>query len=126
MKIIISNNSYTPIFEQVKNGITEQILSGTLAENEPLPSIRSLAQDLRISVMTVKKAYDQLEQEGYIVTKQGKGSFVAPQNMELVKEEMQKEIEKHILQIIELAKSCDLKKEEIVEIFEFMYGGKSE
>ena len=65
--------------------------------------------------MTVKKAYDQLEQEGYIVTKQGKGSFVAPQNMELVKEEMQKEIEKHILQIIELAKSCDLKKEEITK-----------
>ena len=77
MKIIISNHSYTPIFEQIKNALINQIISGELEENEMLPSIRSLAQDLRISVMTVKKAYDELEQEGYIQTKQGKGSFVA-------------------------------------------------
>lgn len=86
VKIIISNNSYTPIFEQVKNAIITQILSDELTEDEPLPSIRSLAQDLRISVMTVKKAYDELESEGYIITKQGKGSFVAPKNTELSKE----------------------------------------
>lgn len=124
MKIIISNHSYTPIFEQIKNALINQIISGELEENEMLPSIRSLAQDLRISVMTVKKAYDELEQEGYIQTKQGKGSFVAQKNLELAKEQKQKEIEEHISQIVDISKSYAISKKEILQIFEFMYGSE--
>lgn len=121
MKIIISNNSYTPIFEQIKNTIINQILSDELTEEEPLPSIRTLAQDLRISVMTVKKAYDELEREGYIITKQGKGSFVAPKNTELTREQKQKEIEEHITQIVDISKQYNIPKEEILETFDYIY-----
>ena len=121
MKIIISNNSYTPIFEQIKNTFINQIISGELTENELLPSIRSLAQDLRISVMTVKKAYDELEKEGYILTRQGKGSFVAPINLELAKEQKQKEIEDYISKIVDISKNYSIDKQEILKIFEFMY-----
>ena len=121
MKIIISNNSYTPIFEQIKNTIINQILSDELTEEEPLPSIRTLAQDLRISVMTVKKAYDELEREGYIITKQGKGSFVAPKNTELTREQKQKEIEEHITQIVDISKQYNISKEEILETFDYIY-----
>ena len=121
MKIIISNNSYTPIFEQIKNTIINQILSDELTEEEPLPSIRTLAQDLRISVMTVKKAYDELEREGYIITKQGKGSFVAPKNTELTREQKQKEIEEYITQIVDISKQYNIPKEEILETFDYIY-----
>ena len=93
MKIIISNSSSIPIYEQIKNAIINNIMDGSLRENDDLPSIRSLAQDIRISVMTVKKAYDELEQEGYIITRQGKGSFVAPKNIELLKEKAKKDID---------------------------------
>lgn len=121
MKIIISNNSYTPIFEQIKNAIIKQIISDELTEDEPLPSIRSLAEDLRISVMTVKKAYDELENEGYIITKQGKGSFVAPKNIELTKELKQKEIEDYLYKITEISKKYDIPIEEIIETFNYIY-----
>lgn len=126
VKIIISNNSYTPIFEQVKNAIITQILSDELTEDEPLPSIRSLAQDLRISVMTVKKAYDELESEGYIITKQGKGSFVAPKNTELSKEQKQQEIEEYISKIVDISKNYNISKEEILETFDYMYRSEEE
>lgn len=124
MKIIISNNTYTPIFEQIKNAIISQIVSGELSENELLPSIRALAQDLRISVMTVKKAYDELEKDGYIITKQGKGSFVAPKNSELAKEQKQKEIESYIAKIVEISNSYNIDKKEILEVFDYMYGSE--
>lgn len=126
MKIIISNNSYTPIFEQVKNAIIKEIVSDELSTSEPLPSIRSLAEDLRISVMTVKKAYDELEKEGYIITKQGKGSYVAPKNIELTKELKQKEIEDYLYKITEISKEYDISKEEIIETFNYIYGRNKE
>ena len=126
MKIIISNNSYTPIFEQVKNAIIKEIVSDELSTSEPLPSIRSLAEDLRISVMTVKKAYDELEKEGYIITKQGKGSYVAPKNIELTKELKQKEIEDYLCKITEISKEYDISKEEIIETFNYIYGRNEE
>ncbi len=122
MKILISNNSSIPIYEQIKATIINQILNGELKENDMLPSIRSLAQDIRISVMTIKKAYDELEQEGYILTRQGKGSFVAPKNLEIVKEQKQKEIEEYILKIVDISKCFDISKEEIIETFNFIYG----
>lgn len=126
MKMIISNNSYTPIFEQIKNAIINQIVSNELAENEALPSIRELAKNLKISVMTVKKAYDELEKEGYILTRQGKGSFVAPKNLELQKEQKQKEIEEYIAKIVDISKNYEIDKKEVLEIFEFMYGEEKE
>ena len=96
MRILISNSSSVPIYEQIKDTIINQIISGELEENEALPSIRTLAKDIRISVMTIKKAYDELEREGYIITVHGKGSFVAPKNLELMKEQKLKEMESYI------------------------------
>lgn len=111
MKMIISNSSSVPIYEQIKSSIIEQIMSGVLKENEMLPSIRSLASDIRISVMTIKKAYDELEQDGYIVTVQGKGSFVVPKNIELAKEQARKDIEIFLNKSIKAAgKPCITRK----------------
>ncbi len=121
MKIIISNNSSVPIYEQIKNTIKNQILSGELESDTMLPSIRALAQDIRISVMTIKKAYDELEAEGYIVTRQGKGSFVTPTNLEFKKEQKQREIEEYITKIIEIADQYQITKKEILELFNFLY-----
>lgn len=120
MKIIISNSSSIPIYEQIKNTIINQIISGELQVDENLPSIRSLAQDIRISVMTIKKAYDELEEEGYIITRQGKGSYVAPKNTELVREQAQKDIEDHISQIVTIANKFNITDEEIIELFKFL------
>lgn len=120
IKIIISNSSSTPIYEQIKNAIISQIMNGELKEDENIPSIRSLAQDIRISVMTIKKAYDELEQEGYIITRQGKGSFVAPKNTELAKEQAKKDIEKHISQIIVIANKFDISNKDILDLFKFL------
>ena len=122
MDIIISNNSNQPIFEQIKQAIKKAIASDELKENEMLPSIRNLAQDLRISVMTVKRAYDELEQEGFIKTIHGKGSLVATKNIELLREEQMKEIEKYIDKIVLISKSSNISKEEILETFEYLYG----
>lgn len=124
MKLVISNSSSVPIYEQIKNAIIEQIMSGELEENEALPSIRSLAQDIKISVMTIKKSYDELEKEGYIVSRQGKGTFVAPKNMELLKEQKQKEIEIYLSKIIDISHCYQIPKDEILDLFEFMYGSE--
>jgi GntR family transcriptional regulator len=119
MKMIISNSSSIPIYEQIKNSIIKQIMDDELKEDEAIPSIRNLAQDIKISVMTIKKAYDELEQEGYIISKQGKGTFVAPKNNDLAKDKAQKDIEEHISKIVDIAKKYDIKKEEIMEIYDF-------
>ena len=111
MKMIISNSSSVPIYEQIKSSIIEQIMSGVLKENEMLPSIRSLASDIRISVMTIKKAYDELEQDGYIVTVQGKGSFVVPKNIELAKEQARKDIEIFLNKSIKLAQMYNISEQ---------------
>lgn len=126
MKIIISNSSSTPIYEQIKIQIINQIMYGELNEGDIIPSIRSLALDIKISVMTVKKAYDELEEEGYIKSVQGKGTFVAPKNMELVREQANKDIENYILKIIEISNKFNISKEEILDLFEYIYGSDSE
>ena len=122
MRIIISNSSSTPIYEQNKNAIINQIMDGELKEDEALPSIRALAQDIKISVMTIKKAYDELESEGYIVSRQGKGTFVAPKNSELVKEQAQKDIEKYLEKMIDIAKNFNISKDELIELLNIFYG----
>lgn len=120
MKVIISNSSAVPIYEQIKNAIINQIMNGELQEGEALPSIRVLAQDIRISVMTIKKAYDELEEEGYIVTRHGKGSFVARKNTELVKEQARKEIEEHLLAVIQLIRQFGIETQSVLDLFEFL------
>ncbi len=122
MKMIISNSSSIPIYEQIKNSIIEQIMNDELQEDEIIPSIRNLAQDIKISVMTIKKAYDELERDGYIISRQGKGTFVAPKNTELAKDKAQKDIEKYISKIVGISKKFDIPKEEVIDIFNLFYG----
>ncbi len=119
MNIFIDNKSGVPIYEQIYKQIKAQIISGALAEDDPLPSIRNLAKDLRISVITTKRAYDELEQEGFIYTIAAKGCFVAPKNVELLREENLKKIEEYIDKILQLAASCNLQKKEIIEMIDY-------
>ncbi len=119
MNIFIDNKSGIPIYEQIYKQIKAQIISGALAEDDPLPSIRNLAKDLRISVITTKRAYDELEQEGFIYTIAAKGCFVAPKNVELLREENLKKIEEYIDKILQLAASCNLQKKEIIEMIDY-------
>lgn len=124
MNIIISNSSSTPIYEQIKQAIKQSILNNELKEEDMLPSVRVMANDLKISFLTVKKAYDELEQEGYVKSVQGKGSFVAPKNSEFIQEEKRKKIQKHIEEIIKLAQIADISEQEIIEFFKLMYKGE--
>ena len=121
MNIIISNSSSIPIYEQIKIAIKQAIFSNELKEEEILPSVRTMANDLKISFLTVKKAYDELEKEGFIKTVQGKGSFIAPKNLELMREEKIKEIQKHIEEINIIAKMSDITKEEILELINIIF-----
>ena len=121
MNIIISNNSSVPIYEQIKNAIKDAIISNELKEEEMLPSVRNLANDLKISFLTVKKAYDELEAEGFIKTVQGKGSFVAPKNLEIIKEEKLKEIQDYIEKIYNISKIANISGDEIKELFNMIF-----
>lgn len=120
MNIIISNLSNEPIYEQVKSQIKAIIISGELNEGDMLPSIRALAKDLRISVITTKRAYDELEKEGYIYTIAAKGCFVAGKNTEIIKEENLKQIEQHLQSIAKLAKISGLTKNDILNMFQIL------
>ena len=120
MTILIDNKSGQPIYEQIVEQIREQILTGSLREDEALPSIRSLAKDLRISVITTKRAYEELEQEGFLYTVAGKGCFVAGKNTELLREEDLRRIEEHLSEIRRLAARCGLTRAELREMLEIM------
>ena len=117
MKIIINNSSMVPIYEQLMEQIKTMILNEELKEDEILPSVRSLAKELKISALTVKKAYDNLEQEGFTVTVHGKGSFVAEANRNLLREERQKEVEADLERAIRKGRSGGLSDEELREMF---------
>lgn len=121
MQICIDNKSGAPIYDQIYTQIKNQIISGALEEDEALPSIRNLAKDLRISVITTKRAYDELEKEGFLYTVAGKGCFVAPKNTELLREENLKTIEKHMQEIGRLAASCNLTRQDILDMFTLLY-----
>ena len=116
MNIFIDNKSGLPIYDQIYSQIKSQIISGSLGEDEMLPSIRSLAKDLRISFITTKRAYEELEKEGFIYTVPGKGCYVARKNTQLLQEEHLKQIEEHMEQIIRLAAACNLSREDILEM----------
>lgn len=122
MKMLISNSSSVPIYEQIKKSIINQILEGELNEDELLPSIRVLAQDIKISAMTIKKAYDELEKEGYLKSIQGKGTFVAPKNTGLAKEQAQKDIEKYIEKIVSISNRFEIDENDVIEMFKMIYG----
>lgn len=121
MNFIISNNSDVPIYQQIKNEIINSISNNDLKENDMLPSIRNLAKDLRISILTVKKAYDELEQEAYIKTVQGNGTFITPRNKALIREKQISIIEKHIEQMVDIAKISNISKEEVMGLFNYIY-----
>ena len=121
MNIIITNSSGLPIFEQIENSIKEAIFSNELKEGDMLPSVRSLANDLKISFLTVKRAYDELEKSGFIKTVQGKGSYVAPKNLDLIKEEKLKEIQNYIEKIYEISKLSNISEEEVKELFKMIF-----
>ncbi len=118
MNLIINNSSMTPIYEQIVVQMKDKIISGQLKPDVMLPSVRTLSKDLRISALTVKKAYDAMEQEGYIVTVHGKGSFVANINPNIAMEEKQKEVEKLFEQGIRKARECGMSKEDTQNLFE--------
>ena len=123
MNIIISNNSSVPIYEQINNAIKAAIFSNELKEEDMLPSVRNLANDLKISFLTVKRAYDELEQAGFIKTVQGKGSFVAPKNLELIKEEKLKEIQDYIEKVYNISKIANISEDEVKELFKMIFEG---
>lgn len=121
LDIFISNAGGQPIYDQIYTQIKNNIITGKLKEGDALPSIRSLAKDLRISVITTKRAYDELEKEGFIYTVAAKGCFVAKKNVELIREENLKKIEEYMQNIAELAVSCGLNNEELIEMFQVLH-----
>ncbi len=122
MDIIIRNTGETPIYDQITRQVKALILSGELKEGEALPSMRVLARDLRISVITTKRSYEELEREGFITTVPGKGCFVAARNLELVREDARRRVEEHLSKAVETARSGGVSREELNEILDILYG----
>ena len=121
MEIIIRNTGDTPIYEQITRQVKGLILRGELKEGEALPSMRLLARDLRISVITTKRAYEELEREGFITTVPGKGCFVAPRNLELVREDALRRVEEHLSAAVEVAQTASISLEELKETLTILY-----
>lgn len=122
LTILIDNKSGVPIYDQIYTQIKNQIMSGAICEDEQLPSIRNLAKDLRISVVTTKRAYDELENEGFVYSIPAKGFFVAAKNMELLREENLRSIEAHMQEIIKIAISCNLSEQDLIDMFHINWG----
>lgn len=121
MLIFINNKNGVPIYDQIYSQLKAEIINGSLKEDSPLPSIRNLAKDLKISVITTKRAYEELEKDGFIYTIPGKGSFVASKNTELIREENLRQIEEHLDEIMKLSKSCDLQKSDIISMLNILF-----
>ena len=120
MEHIIRNTNNQPIYEQICTQIKAQIISGKLAPGEALPSIRALAKDLRVSVITTKRAYDELEADGFLYTVAGKGCFVAEKNLDLIREQKLKELEDHLSAAVELAAQCGVSSGELTEMLHIL------
>lgn len=119
--IVIRNGGDAPIYEQIKDQLKAHILRGTLSEGEALPSLRLLARDLRVSVITTKRAYEELEREGFLVTIPGKGCFVAPKDLELVREEGRRQVEEHLSRAIDAARAAGVSREEVQNALDVLY-----
>ncbi len=124
MQIIVSNTSTKPIYEQVYTQIKAQILNKELKEGDVLPSMRLLAKELKISVITTKRAYEELERDGFIISQTGKGSFVGKPNLQLVKEEYLKQIESRLSDACDLAAICDLSLDDLQNMLQTIYKGE--
>ena len=124
MNIIISNSSRQPIYDQITSQMKSKILAGEMKEGDALPSMRFLAKELRISVITTKGAYEELERDGFIATVPGKGSFVARKNLDFVREEQLRRIEEHMQEIVELSVGCSLSLKELQDMLELIYTGE--
>ena len=124
MNILISNSGEKPIYEQITSQLKNLIIQGELAAGQALPSMRLLAKELRISVITTKRAYEELEREGFVQTVPGKGSFVASKNTELIREEQYRGIEALLSQAAERARACGLPLEELEELLRVLYHGE--
>lgn len=122
MDIIISNASEKPIYEQIASQVKNLIMTGQLAEGEALPSMRLLAKELRISVITTKRAYEELERDGFIETAPGRGSFVSKKNMEFIKEEQLKVAEEYLEKAAGAAKNAGIPVEQLIQILKILYG----
>ena len=120
MDIILSNSSGKPIYEQIADQVKEQILAGALSAGDALPSMRVLAKELRISVITTKRAYDELEADGFLYTVAGKGCFVAEKNLDLIREQKLKELEDHLDAAVELAAQCGVSALELMEMLRIL------
>ena len=120
MEIIIRNTINQPIYEQISTQLKNQIIAGTLKPGEALPSIRALAKDLKISVITTKRAYEELEAQGFLNTIAGKGSFVAEKNLDLIREKRLQELEEHLQAAVELAKTCGISERELQEMLRIL------
>lgn len=123
MKIIIKNGSAVPIYEQISNAIRDEILKENLKAGEKLPSVRVLARELSISILTVKKAYDELEKEGFIESRQGLGTFVGKEDPNLKLEEKQKKLEEALLEAIRISKDIGMGKTDLRELLAYLYEG---
>lgn len=121
MKILISNTSDTPLYQQIKDQITDAILKGELKEGDPLPSIRSFANDLRVSVLTIRRVYDDLEKEGYLNSQVGIGTFVSIGNTELLIEAKRRLVEQKMQDMIQTAKSLGISRQELNDMMEILY-----
>ena len=121
MNIVISNSGGQPIYEQIVTQIKNMILSGKLQQGDALPSMRLLAKELRISVITTKRAYEELEREGFVSSIPGKGSFVAGKNTEFLKEEQLRKVEEHLQEAVKAAQLCGMEKEELVETLRLLW-----
>ncbi len=121
--IILSNSSSKPIYEQITEQIKTDILSGALEAGQQMPSIRTLAKELRVSVITTKRAYEELERDGFVETVQGRGTYVAHQNAQLIREEQLRRAEEKLMEAVEIAKCAGITQQELMESLKELYGG---
>lgn len=126
MYIVLSNSSDLPIYEQIKEQVKTQILSGELSENEMLPSLRQLAKDLKISVLTTTRAYNELEEEGFITSRQGKGFFVMPRGSDLLREQLIKDVETNLNNAILSAQRASMTDDELVQLLKLLLEASDE
>ncbi len=121
MKIVISNTSEAPLYQQIKEQIKDAILKGELVEGDALPSIRAFANDLKVSVLTIRRVYDELEQEGFVTSQVGIGTFVSTSNIELLRDSKRRLVEKKMLDMIQTAKSLGISKDELNAMMDILY-----
>ena len=121
MKIVISNTSEAPLYQQIKDQIKDAILKEELIEGDALPSIRAFANDLKVSVLTIRRVYDELEQEGFVTSQVGIGTFVSTSNIELLRDSKRRLVEKKMLDMIQTAKSLGISKDDLNAMMEILY-----